>query len=430
MKILAILLAKIALKIGRMLGRGSSLPGKIAMKIDPKILKEFSYPDKLVFVTGTNGKTSTTHFIAAILEEAGMKVCHNKEGANMPQGICTVLIENSDLSGKIKADACVLEVDEGFLKKLIRPIRPKHLVITNLFDDQKDRFASVESLADSIKRAVLRDTSLIVNANDPVLASIGLELSGNEKNYFGADDFGKDMKESLPQVKSPRSEDMLDYSKRFYDKIGYYSDKTGFKTPEIKYLAKNIDLSNKTFELDGESYKSKYGTDYYTFNILGAISYAREIGIKTDIIKKAVAEYSVGTGRLEEIGLKKHKTFLNLVKNPAGLDRSLTYIDSLNLDEYILYLAVNKRPADGEDASWLSDLDYEVLKKDNLKELIIAGEALEEIKEALEKAGIDKSKIKVDEDTQKTIEELGNGSIKPIFLTNYTAMEKVRNLLK
>lgn len=98
MKVIAIIIAKITLIVGRILKRGSSLPGYIARRISPNILGQLKQPPNIVMVTGTNGKTSTTHFISSIMEKASYKVAHNREGANMPQGITTVLLENSNLA--------------------------------------------------------------------------------------------------------------------------------------------------------------------------------------------------------------------------------------------------------------------------------------------------------------------------------------------
>ena len=40
-------------------GRGGSLPGSLALKMDPDFIRKFHMPDRVILVTGTNGKTTT-----------------------------------------------------------------------------------------------------------------------------------------------------------------------------------------------------------------------------------------------------------------------------------------------------------------------------------------------------------------------------------
>lgn len=428
MKVIAIIIAKITLIVGRILKRGSSLPGYIARRISPNILGQLKQPPNVVMVTGTNGKTSTTHFISSIMEKASYKVAHNKEGANMPQGITTVLIENANLSGVIDADVSVLEVDEGFLKSVTDEIAPNYLVLTNLFEDQLDRFGNLEVVANKIKNAVPKKTKLIINANDPLLVKIGRDLIDNEKIYYGVD--GLEAKNENPGVKCPNCSNELHYDKLYYDKIGYYSCSCGFKTPEIDYLATDVNLTEKTFMLDGHKYKSAYGADYFIYNTLAAISYAKEMGITDTIIEKAIKDYKIGSGRMEGVTFGKHNTILNLVKNPAGLNRSIEYIDKNQGDDYFLLISVNNRPADGEDTSWLKSVNYEPLKAEKLKSIFIFGEAVEDLNQALLEANINPDKIEVIEDLEVTLTKLKKSEEKTYFLTNYTAMERVSKALE
>lgn len=428
MKVIAIIIAKITLIVGRILNRGSSLPGYIARRISPNILGQLKQPPNIVMVTGTNGKTSTTHFISSIMERASYKVAHNREGANMPQGITTVLIENSSLSGVIDADVSVLEVDEGFLKTITDEITPDYLVLTNLFEDQLDRFGNLEEVANKIKNAVPKKTKLIINANDPLLVKIGKDLIENEKIYYGVE--GLELKVEKNEIKCPNCSKELNYDKLYYDKIGYYSCCCGFKTPEIDYLATDVNLAEKTFMLNGHRFTSAYGSDYFIYNILAAISYAKEMGITDTIIEKAIKDYKIGSGRMESITFGRHNTILNLVKNPAGLNRSIEYIDKNQGDDYYLLISVNNRPADGEDTTWLKSVNYQPLQADKLKTIYIFGEAVQDLRGALIESGIDTSKIEVIEDLEVTLTKLKNSQEKTYFLTNYTAMERVSKAIE
>ena len=69
-----ILICKILRFLGGLLGRGSSLPGEIALKLDPNILRKLKLPKYVIAVTGSNGKTSTVEMISQILRKNGLKV--------------------------------------------------------------------------------------------------------------------------------------------------------------------------------------------------------------------------------------------------------------------------------------------------------------------------------------------------------------------
>ena len=54
MKSLIILINKLIYMIGKMIGRGSTLPGQIALKLDKNILKKVVLPDDVIVVTGSS----------------------------------------------------------------------------------------------------------------------------------------------------------------------------------------------------------------------------------------------------------------------------------------------------------------------------------------------------------------------------------------
>ena len=101
-KFFVILVCKTIRLIGRLTGRGSSLPGQIALKLDPDILSKIKMPPYIVAVTGSNGKTYTVELIARILKDAGKSFAYNKEGSNQIEGVTTLILEHCTFSGKVK----------------------------------------------------------------------------------------------------------------------------------------------------------------------------------------------------------------------------------------------------------------------------------------------------------------------------------------
>lgn len=73
---------------------GSSLPGKLALKVDPHILDSLAKDYQVVVVTGTNGKTLTTALTVNILRQQFDEVLTNPTGANMVQGIVSTFLQD------------------------------------------------------------------------------------------------------------------------------------------------------------------------------------------------------------------------------------------------------------------------------------------------------------------------------------------------
>lgn len=425
MKGLSILIGKMALVFGRALGRGSSLPGYLGLRIDKNLLKGMKTPPTVV-VTGTNGKTTVSHFLAEILGQTG-DVIHNREGSNMPQGIATLLIENSSLFGKVRGDYAVLEVDEGFLRLISQALEPDYGLITNLFDDQVDRFGSARELASKLIGSYPKSTRLLVNADDPNCYWLSLQYPDSKVKYFGVGEnvFSKKSKD-YDEVDCPSCNKTLDYKIRFYDSLGYYSCECGFERPKVDYLLESVDREGGYFTINSETYHSIYNQDYMLYNLLAAIGQGLEIGLTTKNIRPAIEDYYLGEGRLEFFDYHGYKSFLNLVKNTAGMDRSIDYINSLE-GSYNLLLAINNNSADGEDFSWFEKSAFERLNSDRIGKIYITGGVREEIKEVLVKKGFKAQDLVLGQDADSLLKILGEG--RTYFLTNYTAMAPLRRAL-
>jgi UDP-N-acetylmuramyl tripeptide synthase len=108
----SIIAAKLTLFLSKkFLKGGSNFPGKVALKFDTSILKTITKNYKVIMITGTNGKTTTTSMIYNILKEAGLDVITNSTGANMLPGITSCFIDNYKF-GSSKERYAVIEVDE------------------------------------------------------------------------------------------------------------------------------------------------------------------------------------------------------------------------------------------------------------------------------------------------------------------------------
>src|SRR5688500_6299084 len=158
--------ARAAARLSRLAGAGggTTLPGKLLWKLDPGAIDALAarLPEGAVVVSATNGKTTTTAMAAEILD--GRRLAWNRSGANLVSGVASTLLAERD------ADLALLEVDEGALPEVVRRVRPRAILLGNLFRDQLDRYGELELVADRWREAIdglPPGTALVVNGDDP-----------------------------------------------------------------------------------------------------------------------------------------------------------------------------------------------------------------------------------------------------------------------
>ena len=237
---LTILICRLLHFIGKMIGKGSSLPGKIALRLCPDILDRVKLPEYIIAVTGSNGKTSTVEMIAHILTENGKSAAWNKEGSNQIEGVTTLVLANSTLTGKVKCDILLIESDERFARYTFKHITPTHYVITNLYRDQLTRNGHPEWVADAIKESIKDNTELILNADDPLVSLFG--EGKNKVIWFGADELDTDTTECTGKYDDgaycPKCKKFMRYSSRHYADIGHFKCTSCGYERKIQYFTR------------------------------------------------------------------------------------------------------------------------------------------------------------------------------------------------
>ncbi|MFM9105666.1 MAG: Mur ligase family protein, partial [Chloroflexota bacterium] len=190
----ALAAAKSSGAVIRRLGRGgrSASPGQIADRIDPGLLGKVAgrLPQGAIVVAGTNGKTTTSRMIADILEASGRIVAHNRSGSNLVRGVASAFAERSSLLGNPRADCAVIESDEAALPDILRQVRPRVLVLNNLFRDQLDRYGELAAIAGKwapALRALDARAIVVANGDDPMLAALTEDLAAR-RVLLGLDD--------------------------------------------------------------------------------------------------------------------------------------------------------------------------------------------------------------------------------------------------
>ena len=177
---LAVLIGKAIRIAAKLRGGGSAIPGRIAMMIEPKLLQKTlgSLTHGVIFVSGSNGKSTTTALIAGSLASQGLRVFSNPSGGNMPQGIGSAVIGQISLQGSLNADVAVLEVDEAYAEVIAPFLAPSWVVLTNIQIDQLNRFFEPDRVYEMLLSAAKSATQgVVINGSDANLVDIGLAIS-------------------------------------------------------------------------------------------------------------------------------------------------------------------------------------------------------------------------------------------------------------
>ncbi|WP_100813172.1 Mur ligase family protein [Microbacterium lacus] len=161
-------------------GKGSGAPGLVTNRIAPALLPRVlaSFPQGLVVVSGTAGKSTTTKMVAGLLRAHGMRVFTNSSTANLPQGITSAVLDQGDWWGRVDADIAVLEMDEAFGALMSSTFEARVVTLTNINLDDIARFESSDRVTRLLTAIALRARSAVVlNADDASLEIVAASLT-------------------------------------------------------------------------------------------------------------------------------------------------------------------------------------------------------------------------------------------------------------
>jgi UDP-N-acetylmuramyl tripeptide synthase len=385
--------------VSRLAGRGggTTLPGKLLWKLDPGAIDALAarLPQGSVAVSATNGKTTTTAMVAEILRPR-VRVAHNASGANLVSGVASTLLHSRG------AELGLFEVDEGALPEVTRRVRPKALLLCNLFRDQLDRYGELELVAARWREAVaaLPHAQLVVNGDDPQVGS----LARPGGRVFGLDD---------PRVARPALQHAADskyclrcgtpyvYAAAYVGHLGdYRCPACGHARPSLDVTAREIELRG----LDGASFTLTAAEGearielrlpglYNVYNALAAATLALSLGLSLDDVRDGLARFSAAFGRFERIAIGDRRVLMLLIKNPAGANEAIrTLVEGAA--PRVAVVALNDAIADGRDVSWIWDVDFEPLLG-GLDRLVATGSRAAELALRFAYGGLDRDRIEV-----------------------------------
>ena len=329
--------------------RGSNLPGSIALRIDPLFLTHVTgiEPSKTIFITGTNGKSTSNNMIVHVFRTAGYSVCSNLEGANMKPGVATALIKNTTQGGSFNKEYLILEVDERSLEAIAKDIKPNHLCVTNVQKDQVQRNGDPDYIYQKIKRAVsgLKNFTLYVNNEEP--RSKSLEAFAIENGRVVS--FGVAQNERTSSVEEvwgvtmpcPLCHDALVFDHLNLANVGgfecpncgFASDKQpDLQVSEIDYVSEEFRVSGRYPMLAGKSFHINYPAAFFLYNYALCTCVCTEFGIESEVLKAAFESFTNIGGRLETFSHAGKQVCYTRIKqeNPETLQNA---IDMMGMDK-------------------------------------------------------------------------------------------------
>lgn len=375
----------------------SQLPGRVALSVDPQIIADLSHKLRYgsVVVCGTNGKTTTTNLIANAAEKSGRSVLCNRAGANMAPGVASALLPGS------QADWGIIEADELSTIQILPQLKPKYLILLNLFRDQLDRAGEIDRVQDTIVQALAAspDTTLVVDGDDPLCVGIATRAHrvGTKVIAFG---IGEDL--HLPPDRVPEARFCqvcgapLNYNYRTYAQLGdFYCPNGDFQRPKLDYVATGVKVASQgvSFDFSLRSHlktriAATFGGVYMVYNLLAAATAAHLVGVDPGVFQKTLNTYHPENGRLQHFVVGGREVILNLAKNPTGFNQNISLLQTDTRPKAVFFV-INDNFNDGKDISWIWDVDFERLLSEKDLKVFAGGHRASDVQVRLKYAGID-----------------------------------------
>jgi UDP-N-acetylmuramyl tripeptide synthase len=425
-------------------GGGTSLPGKVLLKLQDDAIARMSLALERgsVVISATNGKTTTASLLSSILNRAEILPVHNHAGANMPGGIATALLDATKRDG-LKGEIGLFEVDEAWTAQIVLETQPSVIVLANLFRDQLDRYGELETLADvwqEMINALPAETKVVLNADDPLLASLAEDRPNTI--YFGINDetyADPEPRHAADSKFCRRCGSPLIYTAVQLGHLGnYHCDNCGYKRPEPTVAASKIEMHGMegsliTIDTPRRQIDCELPIPglYNVYNAVAATAAAHALDLTSGSIAGGLAGARAVFGRVETIEIAGHAVAILLIKNPTGANEVIRTI-SAEHSPFDLWIALNDKTADGRDVSWVWDADFEQLAG-KVRMVTCSGTRAEELALRLAYAGIERARIVIDNRIERSFDAAVAGAVTAatqIFaLPTYTSLLELRSAI-
>jgi UDP-N-acetylmuramyl tripeptide synthase len=339
----AILLGRMARWATRLRGGGSAVPGRVLLTVAPNALERAveRMPLGVVFVSGSNGKSTTTNMLVGILRAHGVDVFSNPSGGNLPQGIASALLASMPLDGRLREQIAVLEVDEAYGVNLAKVLRPSSVLLLNVQIDQLNRFFEPDRVVKMLATiANAADAHVVVNANDDNLVAVAGALAGSaEVSYFGV------------------ASALLSGSPNGLANAQVYGAKTDAAAPVSRVVVERLSGVDSTLSIAGSEVDVRLPARglHYAVDVAGAAAMAERLlgaSFRPELVASAMLALDTVYGRGEILTYNGENIEVIMMKNPPSLQLNLDYLEQAPEQ---LFVAVDEGTPD---PSWMYDTDF------------------------------------------------------------------------
>ena len=415
------------------LRRGATtLPGRVALAVDPRFIGDEArkIQDGSIVVCGTNGKTTTTNILARAIEASGRSVLCNRAGANMESGVAAALLPLRS------AQWGVFENDELSTVRIVPQLKPRYVVLLNLFRDQLDRCGELDRVQRTVADAVVSSpgTALLCDADDPLCKGVAemVRSQGGDVVTFGIDE---DLHLPLDRVTGggfcQLCGEPLDYAWRHYGQLGNYRcTACSFARGDLDFYATEVSVGDEgvAFTVNAPDrglarpvrLSAPWGGTYMVYNLLAAFAAAFMAGVSPEVFQGVLDTYRPENGRLQRFDVAGREVTLNLAKNPTGFNQNMALLMADTAPKAV-YIVINDDYNDGKDVSWLWDVDFELLARTGQTRLFVGGHRANDMQVRLKYADLSSE---IAEDVAQVVERTAD--LPPDWhlwvLTNYSAL--------
>jgi UDP-N-acetylmuramyl tripeptide synthase len=424
--------------LSRVVGRGggTTLPGKVLWKVDPAAVDALAarLPGGVALISATNGKTTTTAMAAEILGN-DTQLAWNRAGANLLSGIASALV-----AGR-RAELGLFEVDEGALPEALTRTRPRVVALGNLFRDQLDRYGELEIVAERWRTAIgalPAAATLVVNGDDPIVADLADGRPGAVR--FGLDDprhARPNLQHAADSKYCVRCGTPYEYVSVYVGHLGdYRCPQCDHHRPELDIVARDIELRGllaSRFRLVAPAGEAEIELAlpglYNVYNAVAASALALAVGASLADVRAGLSRFSAAFGRFERIPAAGKSVVLLLIKNPAGANEVVRTLE-IGVPP-VLVIALNDEIADGQDVSWIWDVDFEPLLE-HAGLVIATGARAAELGLRMTYGGLPAERLEVVPSLEAALDRGLSGvdaGTELVVLPTYTAMLSLRGIL-
>ncbi|WP_342589753.1 MurT ligase domain-containing protein [Collinsella tanakaei] len=409
---LAMAVSKAAASGLKLLHRNAGqMPGVIAEAIDPAFISHIGKPEHIVFVSGTNGKTTTNNLLNDLLADNNVGLIDNRAGGNILTGVESTFIKNADLSGRQRVNTAVMELDELSFRRVLPYVTPEIILVTNLYRDSFSRNANPDFIFSVMSEHISPETKLILNADD--LISCRLAPQNASRVYFSLGPLAEDTPDpqgiACDLTACPECGGKLEYDYCHLRHLGHaHCTSCGFTNPEPSYLVTAVDREAHTFTVrecaapGAPSYTYRFGVYSITnlYNLFAATVVARELGLSPEAIAASLERgINVTAARYaeQEVGGKRLVALASKGENSTATSVALDTIRREPGDKIVVLMLADahkaESPVNTEYIGWYYQSDFEYLTDPAIKQVVVQGVTSEDLLLRLRLAGVDPAKL-------------------------------------